>query len=99
MNYRREKKTIEKMIGIYCRNLHNSKDICHDCKILLEYALNRIEKCPLIENKPTCVDCKIHCYNKEMKEKIRIVMRYSGPKMIYHHPQLAILHLMRKRSF
>jgi YbgA-like uncharacterized protein len=27
-----------------------------------------------------------------MKEKIRQIMRYSGPKMIYYHPILALLH-------
>jgi hypothetical protein len=27
-----------------------------------------------------------------MGEKIRRVMRYSGPKMTYYHPILALLH-------
>jgi hypothetical protein len=36
-----------------------------------------------------------------MKEKIRQIMRYSGPKMIYYHPVLALLHFFdgfRKRT-
>lgn len=97
MNLRREKKTIEKMIGIYCRDKHLSNNLCGDCKELLKYALKRIDNCLLIDNKPACVDCKIHCYKKDMKERIRIVMRYSGPKMIYRHPLLAINHLLRQR--
>jgi hypothetical protein len=28
-----------------------------------------------------------------MREKIRDVMRYSGPRMIWHHPFLAIGHI------
>ena len=30
-----------------------------------------------------------------MREKIRAVMRYSGPRMIFHHPFAAIRHLVR----
>ena len=29
----------------------------------------------------------------EMREKIRQVMRYSGPRMIFHHPIAALRHL------
>ena len=97
MNLRREKKTIEKMIGIYCRDKHQFNNLCDDCKDLLEYAIKRIENCQLIENKPTCLDCKIHCYKKDMKERVKLVMRYSGPKMIYKHPLLAINHLLRQK--
>ena len=97
MNIAREKKTIEKMVRIYCNDKHECKTLCNDCKELLEYALKRIDCCVLIENKPTCVDCKIHCYNKLMKERIRIIMRHSGPKMIYKHPLLAINHLLRQK--
>lgn len=32
-----------------------------------------------------------------MKEKIRNVMRYSGPRMILHHPIMAIRHVIDKR--
>jgi hypothetical protein len=29
-----------------------------------------------------------------MREKIRVVMRYSGPRMMFSHPILAIKHVM-----
>jgi hypothetical protein len=29
-----------------------------------------------------------------MRERIRIVMRYSGPRMLYRHPILSIRHKM-----
>ena len=29
-----------------------------------------------------------------MREKIRTVMRYAGPRMIYRHPAAAVRHLL-----
>ena len=33
-----------------------------------------------------------------MRNKIREVMRFSGPRMIFHHPILAIKHLVQTRK-
>jgi len=32
-----------------------------------------------------------------MREKVREVMRYSGPRMILRHPWLALMHVVDKR--
>ena len=37
--------------------------------------------------------CPTHCYKPEMRERVRAVMRYSGPRMLREHPVLAIAHL------
>ncbi len=96
----REKVTIHHMIRIFCRDHHHSKkNLCHDCEELLEYAVARVEKCVFGKNKPVCSECKVHCYKKDMREKVRLVMRYAGPRMIFRHPVLAILHLTDKRKF
>lgn len=29
-----------------------------------------------------------------MREKIRVVMRFSGPRMIFHHPVMATKHVI-----
>ena len=94
-----EKKLLSVMIGIYCRGNHggndgNKKELCDFCKKLEEYALFRTEKCPFMETKTFCSNCKVHCYKPEMREKIREVMRYSGPRMIFHHPAAAIHHVI-----
>jgi hypothetical protein len=34
----------------------------------------------------------MHCYKPAMREKIKDVMRYSGPRMSYRHPLLALFH-------
>jgi predicted amidophosphoribosyltransferase len=89
----REKKTIRYMIMLYCRKLHGaSHGICLDCEELLDYAMRRLDSCRFQESKTTCAKCRVHCYKPSMREKIRQVMRYSGPKMIYYHPFLALVH-------
>jgi hypothetical protein len=96
----REKVTIRKMIGIYCGHHHHmKKNLCPACDELLNYALVRIDKCVFGKNKPVCAECKVHCYKKDMRERVRQVMRYAGPRMIFRHPVLAILHLIDRRKF
>jgi len=92
----RERATIEKMILLYCREVHNSPRgaLCDDCAKLAHYALERLRRCPFLENKPTCAKCTVHCYQPVMRENIRKTMRYAGPRMLRHHPGLAILHLL-----
>ena len=89
----REYKTVDAMISIYCGSHHRYHVICDDCRELGEYALERLKKCPFGEDKPTCAQCLVHCYKPVMRERIREVMRYSGPRMIYTHPITAIQHL------
>ncbi|MGC8879687.1 MAG: nitrous oxide-stimulated promoter family protein [Anaerolineae bacterium] len=94
----REKKTIAAMIRIYCRDQHGGhKALCASCQALLQYALQRLDKCPFGAEKPTCARCPVHCYKPSMREEIRRVMRYAGPRMLYTHPILAIRHLWDER--
>ena len=88
----REKETIVKMIEIYCFDNHQKKKLCADCYELSKYANTRIEKCQFGEFKPICRDCPVHCYQTSFRDKIREVMRYSGPRLIYKYPLLAFLH-------
>ncbi len=95
----KEKSTVSKMIRIYCRSKHEQLDIlCLDCLKLEDYAHKRLENCPFGENKPVCKKCRIHCYKTEYKEKTREVMRFSGPRMLLHHPIDAIKHLSAQLS-
>ena len=92
---RRERKTMAVMIALYCRKQHGGKhQLCSACQELYEYALQRLEKCPFGEGKTTCAKCTVHCYKSAMRERVRNVMRYSGPRMIYRHPLLAISHIV-----
>ena len=94
----RESRTIDAMIHIYCRDHHQTNDeLCTDCRELLDYAQIRLDKCPYQEGKTTCANCPIHCYQPEMREKVRTVMRYSGPRMLYRHPILTMFHFLDGR--
>ena len=90
----RERRTVDVMIGIYCRGHHQTKgELCPECSDLREYAFARLDKCRFGEEKPTCANCTIHCYKPDQREHVRAVMRYSGPRMLLRHPVLAIAHI------
>lgn len=96
----REQRTIEVMIDMYCRARHKQeKGLCADCSALVEYSQKRTEKCQFGDEKPVCVHCPVHCYKPDMREKIRNVMRFAGPKMLLSHPYLGIMHLIDKRLY
>jgi hypothetical protein len=96
---RRERQTIESMFAIYCRDRHATTAglLCGECEALRDYALQRLERCPFQENKPTCANCAVHCYKPEMRQKVRQVMRYAGPRMLLRHPILAVRHMLDGR--
>jgi len=95
----RELKTINAMVTIYCYHHHDfQKNVCTECADFLDYAKQRLTHCPFEEQKPTCGKCPIHCYKKNMQEKAKEIMRYSGPKMLWNHPIMAFHHLVDGRK-
>lgn len=92
----REKATVTQMIGIYCRRNHATAGgrLCPDCAELLIYALKRLDHCPKGNTKSSCRKCEIHCYTPANRQKIREVMRYVGPRMVFIHPIAAIRHII-----
>ena len=95
----KEKRIVGEMIKLYCKKQHKTKNgLCSECQTLKEYAELRSDKCPFMENKTFCSNCKVHCYKAEMREKICRIMRFSGPRMIFHHPVMAINHLIQSKK-
>ena len=94
----RELATIRAMVRIHCRDRHATPTgLCEECTALMTYATRRLDRCVFGEQKPTCASCTVHCYNAEMREGIRKVMRYAGPRMLWRHPLLAIAHIIDGR--
>lgn len=94
-----EKRLLAEMISLFCEKKHRIKDgLCGECEKLLLYAENRSDKCPFMETKTFCSNCTVHCYNPDMREQIRKVMRFSGPKMLLYHPVLAIKHVIESKK-
>lgn len=95
----REKQTVSLMISLYCKKKHGTKKtLCAQCEALRAYAMLRSDKCPFMETKTFCSNCRVHCYKPEMREKIRAVMRFSGPRMIFHHPVMALRHVIESKK-
>ncbi len=95
---RREHRTLELMVQLYCRKHHGTRDEqCEACRGLSAYARERIDRCKFGAVKPICAKCPIHCYKPDMRERVRAVMRYAGPRMLLRHPILAVAHLLDRR--
>lgn len=95
----REKRIVSQMIALYCKKKHGAKGgLCPDCAALDAYAKQRSDKCPFMETKTFCSNCKVHCYKPEMRERIRDVMRFSGPRMLLHHPVTAVRHVIETKK-
>lgn len=110
----REKRVVSLMILLYCRKNHKNRaesklswdenknakgyKLCTECASLQEYAMLRSDKCPFMETKSFCSNCKVHCYKPQMREQIRAVMRFSGPRMMLYHPIMAIRHVIESRK-
>jgi hypothetical protein len=94
---RLEQRTIDAMLSIYCRDHHGvGNHLCGDCEQLRVYAHQRLDVCPFQEQKPVCNRCEVHCYSAGMRERVRDVMRYAGPRMPLRHPWLAFRHTLDK---
>ena len=95
----REKRMVAQMIALYCRKKHHTRgDLCPQCAALDAYAKMRADKCPFMETKTFCSNCRVHCYSPDMRAKIREVMRFAGPRMILHHPVAAIRHVVETKK-
>jgi Nitrous oxide-stimulated promoter len=94
----REFKTIVAMLHMYCRRHHHPNgNLCDDCAALEAYACRRLERCVFGDDKPTCANCTVHCYKPAMREEVRVIMRWAGPRMLWKHPLLAIRHKLDGR--
>ena len=91
----REKHTVSLMIRLYCRKKEGNREICSNCRELEEFAHKRLSACRYGDQKTSCKKCPTHCYRKDMRERIRQVMRFAGPRMILYHPLEAVRHLFQ----
>jgi len=93
---KRDLRILIDFIRVYCRAKHefqarekvelkeiSNKEIllCRKCVGVLEHALEKRCNCPL-NPKPSCKKCRIHCYGKDHRARIREIMAFSGRRMI-----------------
>lgn len=92
----REKEVVGRMIELYCKKRLGMSVVSEEYKTLKAYAHKRLDMCKFGNEKPNCKKCPIHCYKPEMREKIREIMRWAGPRMMIYDPAAAIRHLLNK---
>jgi hypothetical protein len=87
---------IGKFVEVYCAGKHGAaerasltlpaglgaRQICPECATFLEYAITKRLKCPLEAEKPSCKHCRVHCYDKLRREKVREIMSYAGRRLM-----------------
>lgn len=82
-------------IGVYGRRV---PVVCDECADLLRYAEQRRAFCPKAP-KPFCSNCDTHCYKPAMRDAMRDVMRYAGPRSVFHGYALqGVRHLIESRA-
>ncbi|ASA21535.1 nitrous oxide-stimulated promoter family protein [Paenibacillus donghaensis] len=90
---RREQELVSKMIYIYCKKKHHQKVFCVECQDLNDYARKKLSLCQFGEEKTACSKCPIHCYKQDYRQRIKDIMRFSGPWMLLYHPIESIRHI------
>ncbi|NLC65713.1 MAG: nitrous oxide-stimulated promoter family protein [Clostridium sp.] len=86
------------MIEINCKHKHlYNGSLCQECEKIKNYANMKIDKCPHMESKTFCSQCKTHCYDKLHRDKIREIMKYSGPRIIIFHPVATVKHIISSK--
>ena len=68
--------------ALLCLRIWESGSSVRNVLSFLEYAITKRLKCPLEAEKPTCKHCRIHCYDKLRREKVREIMSYAGRKLM-----------------
>ena len=97
--FERENRTVQKMIELHCRHHHSEgrRALCDDCRQLAAFCERRLSRCVYKAEKPACDKCPVHCYKPVQREKIRIIMRWAGPRMLFYSPIAAIRHIFDSR--
>ena len=92
---KREAVIVQTMIQMYCRAHHSSgRSLCTECSKLSAYSEKRLLSCMYGKRKPVCKICPVHCYSPQMREQMRLVMRWAGPRMIFRRPFFAVTHII-----
>jgi hypothetical protein len=94
--FRAELASDAESLGVYGRK---TPVVCEECAEHLRYAEARRAYCPK-DPKPFCAHCDTHCYRPAESEWQRQMMRYAGPKSVWHgHAIDGIKHMLEARKW
>lgn len=99
-SYEKDLATLEAMAQIYCDAHHigmnkDAVNLCIECREAVIATLNRTQVCPNghIHN---CQDCDIKCQRGDGQSRIKAIMAYSAPRMLWRHPLMTFTYLRKK---
>jgi len=83
-------------LGVYGRRVPK---LCAECAEHIRYAEKRRAYCPR-DPKPFCAHCDTHCYKPDEAEWQRQMMRYAGPRSMWHGYAIpGIKHALEARTW
>lgn len=96
----RDLRTLQAMGSIYCGAHHAgvSKDaagLCEECAATIKFTHDRASACPY-DHRGNCKDCAIKCNRGDQKERIKAIMRYAAPRMLFKHPLMTLEYVVKK---
>lgn len=98
----RDLKTLEAIGRIYCKAHHQGTEqdeagLCPSCREAVESTFARAANCPNHQTN-NCEDCEVKCQRGDAQKRIKQIMRYSAPRMIFCHPLMTLEYLRKKRA-
>jgi hypothetical protein len=93
---KRDIRLLGKFVEVYCAGKHGEllrsdyplpeglgqRILCSECREFMAYAISRRQSCPLESEKPTCKNCRIHCYAAPERAKVREIMSFAGRRLM-----------------
>lgn len=82
----KERRLLSCMVAYYCRKNHGNRvRLCPECADVDRFIRQRCH-CPRQEATRLCRSCPAQCGRPELKEKLRRMVRYACPRMLFRHP-------------
>lgn len=93
-------RTLEAMGRMYCKKFHvhavkDDAGLCPECRETVEATARRTQMCPF-NHEGNCQDCPIKCQRGDAQDRIKAIMSYSAPRMLFVHPIMTGRYLQRK---
>lgn len=97
----RDLKTLEAIGRIFCNAHHPDADrdeagLCPACRNTIDATFARTATCPN-HQRSNCEDCAVKCQRGDAQARIKEIMRYSAPRMLFRHPLMTLEYLRKKR--
>lgn len=97
---KRDLRTLQAIGSIYCAAHHvdapkNPHGMCAECAATIAFTHDRASNCPN-GHTGNCADCAIKCNRGEQQQRIKAIMKYAAPRMLFKHPLMTLEYALKK---